>query len=685
MSEITKWISVADASILLKIRPSTVIRRAEKGILPARIPEDMPFTQDGKPNYEIRLDALPQRLQYQYLYSHLPARDICSVDLVTPRSVLGNVWLDKFLDIASIIRDAAVIRQNHHNTGKITEELRSLAKRHGISLATLYRLTGKPSSAGISALFTDPVYLRNHLPATMCLWSCDFAFALFFDPSAGYSQNDILAELEKKRNHVPCTECPYYPGSVEPDAVTCVNPKGHMVIPNHRKTINRLLSHIPPQMILFARKGYREWRAKYGLFVVRERPLLVNESWQGDHHKFDLFVRITLRKNAGSRIREKEIPVRPSLTAWMDSASGCIIGWVISVMPNSDTIAEAFCRAAVLSPGSPFHGLPKTVIIDCGKDYKSKLLEDLPAELSLPTDTALNRRFGGMGLLPALGVNVHHALPYHPQSKPIERFFETLESKWISKLSGWCRSNIAERPDTFQNELTALLQSKKLLTLEEFASLFQNTILPEYHSQIDSETVLPDSTFWYPAQSSMPPLQRYHFLEKAKTVTPDWSTISILKLHHSANHIVGRWGIRFCNTYYQADELAGLVGQKVDFLYHSVQPPYAPASVTVIHNKTYLCEAFPAETRHLTGDSPLEIMHDVDRQNRPAQEMKTALTRIRQSAESILPDKAKSSPSERNQIYDLSYAPAVDAAEHSTSTSIRSAVKEGLTFLFGDE
>ena len=179
---------------------------------------------------------------------------------MTPRSVLGNVWLDKFLDIASIIRDAAVIRQNHHNTGKITEELRSLAKRHGISLATLYRLTGKPSSAGISALFTDPVYLRNHLPATMCLWSCDFAFALFFDPSAGYSQNDILAELEKKRNHVPCTECPYYPGSVEPDAVTCVNPKGHMVIPNHRKTINRLLSHIPPQMILFARKGYREWR-----------------------------------------------------------------------------------------------------------------------------------------------------------------------------------------------------------------------------------------------------------------------------------------------------------------------------------------------------------------------------------------------------------------------------------------
>ena len=62
------WISVADTAILLKVRPATIIRRIEKGTLPARTPEGMPFTYDGKPNYEIRLDALPQRLQYQYLY-----------------------------------------------------------------------------------------------------------------------------------------------------------------------------------------------------------------------------------------------------------------------------------------------------------------------------------------------------------------------------------------------------------------------------------------------------------------------------------------------------------------------------------------------------------------------------------------------------------------------------------------
>ena len=681
------WISVADTAILLKVRPATIIRRIEKDTLPARTPEDMPFTYDGKPNYEIRLDSLPQRLQYQYLYAHLPEQDICSIDLASPRSAFGNVWLDEFIDIASLIHDATVIRQNHHSTGKITAELRSLADRHGISLATLYRLMGKPSSHGLSALYTDPYYLREHLPRTMCLWSCDLAFALYLDPSAGYSQNDILLELEKKRDKVLCTNCPYHPDNANPDSILCPAPKEHMIVPNHRKTINRLLRHIPPQMIVYARKGYREWRAQYGLFAVRERPLLVNESWQGDHHKFDLFVRITIHKESGSKTYEKEIAVRPTLTAWMDSATGCIVGWVISVMPNSDTIAEAFCRAAVLSPGSPFRGLPQSVIVDCGKDYMSSLLEDMPENLSVPPDTMLNRRFSGMGLLPALGVNVHHALPYHPQSKPIERCFGILEEKWISKLPGWCHNSIVERPDNFQKKLTTLLSDKKLLTLEEFASFFQNTILPEYHNLVDTETYIPEMPGWNLSRSSMTPAQRYTVLEKAKTITPDWSTISILKMHHSAGHKVGRWGIRFCNTYYQADELARIGGQAVDILYHSVQPPYAPSSITVILNNSYLCEAFPAEARHMTGDSPVDIMHDSDRQNQPAQEIKSTLSRIRQSAGAILPEKAKAELAERNQMYDLSFAPTVEE-NHSPNIhhqSQSSSVKKGLAFLFGED
>lgn len=689
------WISVADAAILLKIKPHTVIRRIEKGTLPSHTPADMPFTYDGKPNYEVRLDALPQRLQYQYLYSHLPASDICFLDLVSPRSVLGNVWLDEFLDISSLIHSATRIRQQHHSTGHVTDELRKLADSHGISLATLYRLTGKPSSTGISSLYTDPFYLQNHLPNTMCLWSCDLAYALYLDSENTYSQNDIMTAFHKIRNNVLCSTCPYHPDNMESsDKPACPKPQYYMPVPNHRKTVNRLLRHIPPQMVLYARNGYREWRAQYGLFVMRDRPLLVNESWQGDHHKFDLFVRITIHKEHHGKVYEKEVAVRPTLTAWMDSATGCIVGWVISVTPNSDTIAEAFCRAAVLTPGSPIRGLPQTVIIDCGKDYKSRLLEDIPSELTLniPNETELNKRFTGLGLLPALGVKVTHALPYHPQSKSIERHFGIIEKTWVSKLPGWCRNSISERPDNFQKALESLLANHQLLTLEEFVTHFQNVILPEYHSTVDTGIAVPELPGWKVSVSSMTPLQKYAFLEKAKSITPDWSTISILKLHHSANHKVGRWGIRFCNTYYQADELAKVVGNTVDILFHRVQPPYAPSSITVIYQNHYLCEAFPTELRHLTDDSITDIMHDTDRQNQPCQEMDNDIARIRQSADAILPDKAKSKPCEKNQLFDMVYAPAVEeeqtatfAPSETSSISKQSSIQKGLSFLFGED
>ena len=156
---------------------------------------------------------------------------------------------------------------------------------------------------------------------------------------------------------------------------------------------------------------------------------------------------------------------------------------MISILPNADTIVEAFCRAAALTQGEIFHGLPKAILVDCGKDYRSALLEDLPDEVPVNDDGPLylNKRFGGLGLLPALGVEVHHALPYHPQSKSIERMFGTLEREWICKLKGWCRSSVKERPNGFTKHLRQLLEKKELLTMDAFVRKFQSEILPAYH------------------------------------------------------------------------------------------------------------------------------------------------------------------------------------------------------------
>ena len=64
-------------------------------------------------------------------------------------------------------------------------------------------------------------------------------------------------------------------------------------------------------------------------------------------------------------------------------------------------------------------------------------------------------------------------------------------------------------------------------------------------------------------------------------------------------------------------------------------------------------------------------------------EIKSTLSRIRQSVDAILPDKAKSKPSERVQMYDYSFAPSVEE-EPPHGCSRQSSIKKGLAFLFGE-
>lgn len=384
----------------------------------------------------------------------------------------------------------------------------------------------------------------------------------------------------------------------------------------------------------------------------------MNELWQGDHHVFDLFVRVKVTQQKNDKTYEKEIAVRPVLTAWMDTSTSCIVGWVISVLPNADTIAEAFCRAVALSISEEFHGLPKWILVDCGKDYRSALLQNLPEDhASSDAPLYLNRRFAGLGLLPALGVQIHSALPYHPQSKSIERLFGTLEREWICKLKGWCHHTPAERPANFSKYLKTLLDSKELLTLEEFVQIFQSKILPEYHHFREND----DATEgWSPEHASMSPIERYHVLEKPYLVTPDWRTLSALKMHHASGCRIRHHGIRFQNIWYWDDELRQHIGGTADVFYHAVEKPLASSSITVAVNGKFVCEAFPVQRLPFTGAEPGRLLSHLDGQQRHQREMKQAITRINQSAAGILPAYASAFISEKAQLRDCCYAASVN-------------------------
>ncbi|MFR5795823.1 MAG: transposase domain-containing protein [Christensenellales bacterium] len=229
---------------------------------------------------------------------------------------------------------------------------------------------------------------------------------------------------------------------------------------------------------------------------------MTNEVWFGDHHKIDLFV-----------LDENDNLVRPWMTAWMDACSKKFVGWELTLEPNSDTVADSFCRAAVYTKGSDVHGLPRYIYIDNGKDYRSHRFE---GETLVETDLGcLNAEFSEKeGLLRALGVGVHHALPYRGWSKDVERAFGTLED-FVREFPGWCGDSPEERPEDNGRILRRMKERGELMTFETFAKCFAEKLLPKYENHIGEDGLSPD--------------QRYHQAEKARSDTPDWATMAIFK------------------------------------------------------------------------------------------------------------------------------------------------------------
>lgn len=729
------WITVPEAAALLKVRPSAVVKRIQKGTLEGKRSEDNPFTHEGTENFLVLLSSLPERLQYQYHVSRISSVSnsdkFVSVDLVSPRSVFGDIWLEQFINIAQLLRDVAQIHKIYRGTGKIKEQLIQLAQSYHISLSTLYRFSAQPQSREISLLYTDPAYLQYKLPKTMCLWSCDLAFALYLDNDNKYSQNEIFGEL-KKHSTTSCDACPYSPKSnlkndsknnprnsseLGTEKVVCTRCNGNnntMIIPQNRKTVNRLLAHVPPSLYCYVKEGYRQWRAKYGLFVMRKKPLLINASASCDNHVCDCFVRIKLRRMRNDKIYEKEIAVRPILTVWMDTASRYITGWAISIIPNADTIAEAFARACVYKVGDMACGIAKVLILDCGKDMKSKLLDDPCSRYTVDNwdDSFLNERFMGIGLFQALGCEVQRNLAYSPQSKgDMERFFRILEEKYISKMCGWCHNSVAERPEGFAKKLKQLLEEKKLLMLEEFVDYFQNVILPDYHGMTSKDIDDIDKCYYKTSDAdtntasdnksdaaideavsdggvesdveedaddgytlsleSMSPAQRYKTLEKAKNVVPDWKTMGILMRHYAPDVAeIKHYGIKFAGIYYQNDKLNDYAGCRASILYRSYQKPFAPSSIIVIVEGKAICEAFPAQRNKMSGESGAKLTDDRRIQNAPQIKMSKTLDRIGKSVHNILPEKIESHElSDKEQLQEYSFAPTIREIETMTAST----------------
>jgi transposase InsO family protein len=192
--------------------------------------------------------------------------------------------------------------------------------------------------------------------------------------------------------------------------------------------VKRYVRTLPQPVVSRALAGSKEFNDGQLPYWPRDYDKLQpNDVLVFDHTQFDLFV------NAWGKA------ARPWLTAIMDMKSRHIVGWCLSLQPDSLTIASAL-RMAVLECG-----VPQAVYLDNGKDFRSHYLSgagrsigriDLPGE--------------ARGLFEELGVRIIYATPYHPQAKSIERWFGTLHRQFDAGWNSYCGGNPAKRPETCQ-------------------------------------------------------------------------------------------------------------------------------------------------------------------------------------------------------------------------------------------
>ena len=297
--------------------------------------------------------------------------------------------------------------------------------------------------------------------------------------------------------------------------------------PSYMAFKRRLDKEVPKSSIYLAREGQAAWNRKYGNYIDRDYSnITCNQVWVSDHAQIDVAC-----FDSENRV------VFPWVTVWRDFKSGKWLGWLLhTASPNSDHIFQSFYFAA------QEHGLPKDVIIDNGKDYRSK-------------DFAGGRKNSDQNIktssmLKELDVDVHFALPYNAQTKPIERDFLKIKELLSKHCIGYRGGNVVERPEKLAEEI----KQNKLIPFDEFKTIFDDFIVNVLNKRPSAgknlKGLCPDELF------------NNEFNEK---ITTSRDALKLFCMRTSKTFTVGRNGIRDneFGIFYWSDWMIAKTGLKV--------------------------------------------------------------------------------------------------------------------------
>ena len=301
-------------------------------------------------------------------------------------------------------------------------------------------------------------------------------------------------------------------------------------LPKYSTFLRRLEREVPKQHIFFVRYGEAAWNRKFGNYIERDYSnITCNQVWVSDHAQIDV-----------ACLDENNKVVFPWVTAWRDYKSGKWLGWFLQTgSPNSDHIFQTFFYAVEK------FGLPKDVIIDNGKDYRCKDFAGGRHTIRIEAN-----KIKTTSMLDELNVNVHFALPYNAQTKPIERDFLKIKELISKHCEGYRGGNIVERPKVLAKEI----KQGKIMLFADFKKVFDRFI-PEVLNKKPSQGK---------TLNGLCPDQLFNEEFKEKIYIPH-DALKLFCMRTSRNFTIGRNGIqdRQLGITYWSDWMMPKYGLKV--------------------------------------------------------------------------------------------------------------------------
>jgi putative transposase len=211
----------------------------------------------------------------------------------------------------------------------------------------------------------------------------------------------------------------------------------------NESTVRRYINSLPLSVISKYRDGRDAHKAKFEPYIERDytkyKPM---EIICGDYMTQDFLCR------KGGRT------LRAHLCAFMDMRTRLIVGW--SLQENASGIGVI----RSLQMAFQNYGLPKSIYVDNGKEFKNHILcGDKWKLFRTKIDPELLDL--DAGILAECGVGVSFCQPYHGQSKTIERFWRTMHERFDKFEISYTGSNTSDKPSDLDGIMTNVNYLKK--------------------------------------------------------------------------------------------------------------------------------------------------------------------------------------------------------------------------------